>query len=59
MTPLSIAYVATAAVCIAVGFQHLLMALRVEDRKPQLLFGLAAFGGAVFLIPSMYDRSRN
>lgn len=32
--------------CIAVGFQHLLMALRVEDRKPQLLFALAALAVA-------------
>jgi PAS domain S-box-containing protein len=46
MTPLSIAYVATAAICIAVGLQHLLMALRVEDKKPQLLFAIAALGVA-------------
>ncbi len=46
MTPLSIAYVATSAVCVAVGLQHLLTALRVKNRKPQLLFALAAFAVA-------------
>ncbi len=51
MTPLSIAYVATAAICVVVGLQHLLMALRVEDRKLQLLFAIAALavgGDALF-----------
>jgi PAS domain S-box-containing protein len=46
MTPLSIAYVATAAVCLLVGLQHVVMALRVEDRRLQLLFAIAAFGVA-------------
>ena len=46
MTPLSVAYVATAAICVAVGLQHLVMALRVEDRKPQLLFAVAALAVA-------------
>ncbi len=51
LTPLSIAYVATAAICVVVGLQHLLMALRVEDRKLQLLFAIAALavgGDALF-----------
>jgi hypothetical protein len=46
MTPLSIAYVATAAICVVVGLQHLVTALRVDDRRLQLLFALAAFGVA-------------
>jgi len=46
MTPLSIAYVATAAICAVVGLQHLMLALRVEDRKLQILFAIAAFGVA-------------
>jgi PAS domain S-box-containing protein len=46
MTPLSIAYVATAAICVVVGLQHLVTALRVEERRLQLLFALAAFGVA-------------
>jgi len=46
VTPLSIAYVATAAICVVVGLQHLVTALRVEDRRLQLLFALAAFGVA-------------
>jgi len=51
MTPLSIAYVATAAICVVVGLQHLMLALRVEDRKPQILFAIAALavaGDAIF-----------
>jgi PAS domain S-box-containing protein len=51
MTPLSIAYVATAAICVVVGLQHLMLALRLEDRKPQFLFAIAAFavaGDALF-----------
>ena len=47
MTPLSIAYIATAAVCLVVGLQHLVMALRVEDRRLQLLFAIAAFAVAL------------
>jgi len=46
MSPLSIAYVATAAICAVVGLQHLVMAVRVEDRRMQLLFAIAAFGVA-------------
>jgi formate hydrogenlyase transcriptional activator len=46
MTPLSIAFVATAAICLIVGMQHLVMALRVEDRKLQFLFAIAAFAVA-------------
>jgi len=46
MTPLSVAYVATAAICLVVGLQHLVLALRVEDRKLQLLFAVAAFAVA-------------
>jgi PAS domain S-box-containing protein len=46
MTPLSVAYVTTAAICVAVGLQHLVMALRVENRKPQLLFAVAALAVA-------------
>ena len=51
MTPLSIAYIATAAICAVVGLQHLLLALRVEERRSQFLFAIAAFavaGDAVF-----------
>ena len=51
MTPLSIAYVATAAICVVVGLQHLLLALRVEERKLQVLFAISAFavaGDALF-----------
>ena len=46
MTPLSIAYIATAAICFLGGLQHLLLALRVEERKMQLLFAIAAFAVA-------------
>jgi PAS domain S-box-containing protein len=46
MTPLSVAYVTTAAICVAVGLQHLVMAMRVENRKPQLLFAVAALAVA-------------
>ncbi len=46
MTPLSVAYVATAAICLVVGLQHLVLALRAEDRKLQILFAIAAFGVA-------------
>ena len=46
MTPLSIAFVATAAICFVVGMQHLVMALRVENRKLQYLFAIAAFAVA-------------
>ncbi len=46
MTPLSVAYVATAAICLVVGLQHLVLALRVEDRRLQFLFAIAAFAVA-------------
>ena len=46
MTPLSVAYVATAAICLVVGLQHLVMALRVDDRQPQMLFAIAALAVA-------------
>jgi len=46
MTPLSVAYVATAAICLVVGLQHLVLALRVEDRRLQILFAIAAFAVA-------------
>ncbi len=46
MTPLSIAFVATAAICAVVGLQHLLLAFRVEDHRPQLLFAVAALAVA-------------
>jgi len=42
VTPLSVAYVATAAICLVVGLQHLVLALRVEDRRLQFLFAIAA-----------------
>ncbi len=51
MTPLSIAYVATAAICFGMGLQHVVMALRVDDHKQQLLFAIAALavgGDALF-----------
>ena len=54
MTPLSVAYVATAAICVVVGLQHLLMALRVEDRKLQILFAIAAFAVAA---DAIFERS--
>ena len=46
MTPLSIAYIATAAICAVVGLQHLLLALRVKDHRLQVLFAVAAFAVA-------------
>jgi chemotaxis protein methyltransferase CheR len=46
MTPLAVAYVATAAICCGMGFQHLLMALRVKDHRPRLLFAAAALAVA-------------
>jgi PAS domain S-box-containing protein len=46
VTPLSVAYVATAAICLLVGLQHLVLAFRLEDRKPQILFAIAAFAVA-------------
>ncbi len=51
MTPLFIALVATAATCVVVGLQHLVTAVRVEDRRLQLWFSAAAFavaGDALF-----------
>ncbi len=46
MTPLSIAFTATAAICGVVGLQHLMYALRVQDRRPQMFFAVAAFAVA-------------
>jgi PAS domain S-box-containing protein len=46
MTHLSIAYVATAAVCVLVALQHLMVAYRVPERRLHLLFALAAIGVA-------------
>ena len=46
MTPLSVAFVAAVAICFAAGLQHLVMALRVEDRRPHFLFAIAAFAVA-------------
>jgi PAS domain S-box-containing protein len=46
MTPLSIAYVATAAICVVVALQHLLLAFRVPDRRIHLLFVLATLAVA-------------
>lgn len=46
MTPLSIAFVAAAAICIAAGLQHAVMAWRVDDRKAQVLFAIASFAVA-------------
>jgi PAS domain S-box-containing protein len=46
MTPLSIAYVATAAICVLVAAQHVVVAFRVPERRLHLLFALAAFGVA-------------
>ncbi len=46
MTPLSIAYVAVAAVCFMVALQHLLVALRVRNERFHLLFAAAAMGVA-------------
>ena len=43
MTPLSVAYVATAAICLVVGLQHLIPALRAEDRRLQFLFALVGY----------------
>ena len=46
MGPLSIAYVATAAICLLVALQQLMVALRVPQRRLHLLFALAALGVA-------------
>ncbi|MGB5432977.1 MAG: hypothetical protein WBO21_08195, partial [Acidimicrobiia bacterium] len=42
MTPLSTAYVATAAICLVVGLQQLVIAFRVPERRIHLLFAAAA-----------------
>ncbi len=44
MTPLSIAYVATAAICMVVALQHIVVAFRVPERRLHLLFALASLG---------------
>jgi len=46
MTPLAIAYVATAAICALVALQHVVVAYRVPERRIHLLFALAALGVA-------------
>ncbi len=46
MTPLSIAYVATSAICLLVALQHLVIAFRVPDRRLHLLFALASLAVA-------------
>lgn len=51
MTPLTLALVSTAAVYGVVFLQHLILGWRVEDRKSQLPFAIAAAavsGDAVF-----------
>ena len=47
MTPLSIAYVATAAIFTVVGLEHLVVGVRVHERRVYLLFGFAALAAAV------------
>ena len=46
MTPLSIAYVATATICLLAGVRHLLLAVWVENRAQQILLGIACLGVA-------------
>ena len=46
MTPLSIAYVATATICLLAGVRHLLLAVWVENRAEQILLGIACLGVA-------------
>lgn len=46
MTPLAAAYVATAAICLVVALQHLVLAFRVPERRIHLLFAVAACGVA-------------
>ena len=46
MSPLAIAYLSTAAICLVVGLQQLVIALRVEGRRHQLWFTFAAFAVA-------------
>lgn len=54
MTPLSAAFVAAAAICIAAGLQHVVMAWRVEDKKAQILFAVASFAVA---FDALFERS--
>jgi len=46
MSPLSIAYAATAAICVVVALQHLVVASRVPERRVHLLFAWAALSGS-------------
>lgn len=46
MTPLAIAYVATAAICVVVALQHRVVAFRVPERRVHLFFALAALSGS-------------
>jgi len=46
MTPLAAAYVATAAICLVVALQHLVLAFRVPERRIHMLFAVAAGGVA-------------
>jgi len=46
MTPLSGAFVAAAAICIAAGLQHAVMAWRIDGKKAQILVALASFAVA-------------
>jgi PAS domain S-box-containing protein len=47
MTPLSIAYVACAAIFAVVGLEHVAVGLRVREHRVYLLFGAAALAAAV------------
>ena len=46
MSPLSIAYVAKAVICFVVALQHLVVAIRVPERRVHLLFAWAALSGS-------------
>jgi hypothetical protein len=46
MSPLSIAYVATAVICLVVALLHLVVASRVPERRVRLLFAWAALSGS-------------
>jgi PAS domain S-box-containing protein len=47
VTPLSIAYVAAAAIFAVVGLEHLVVGVRVRERRVYMLFGSAALAAAV------------
>jgi hypothetical protein len=46
MTPLSIAYMATAVICVVVALQHQVVAFRVPERLVHLFFTWAALSGS-------------